>query len=61
MNEEHGYIDVSRTNREFSAGDRLRIIPNHICVAVNLHETVYGVRGDRVEECWKVEGRGKLQ
>jgi D-serine deaminase-like pyridoxal phosphate-dependent protein len=52
---------VSRTNREFSAGDRLRIIPNHICVAVNLHETVYGVRGDRVEECWKVEGRGKLQ
>jgi hypothetical protein len=30
-------------------------------VAMNLHEQVYGVRGDAVEEIWKVEGRGKLQ
>ena len=34
---------------------------NHICVAVNLHEQTYGVRGDHVEEIWKVDGRGKLQ
>ena len=47
--------------REFAIGDRVHIIPNHICVAVNLHETVYGIRGDKVEESWKVEGRGKLQ
>jgi D-serine deaminase-like pyridoxal phosphate-dependent protein len=61
MNEEHGYIDVSRASRSRSPGDRLRIIPNHICAAVNLHETVYGVRGETVEEVWRVEGRGKLQ
>jgi len=61
MNEEHGYIDVTRARRDFAIGDRLHIIPNHICVAVNLHETVYGIRGDQVEESWKVEGRGKLQ
>ena len=61
MNEEHGYIDVSRAAREFAIGDRLRIIPNHVCTAMNLHEMVYGVRGDRVEETWKVEARGKLQ
>ncbi len=61
MNEEHGYIDVTRGEREFSIGDRVRIIPNHICVAVNLHERVYGIRGEQVEEVWKVEGRGKLQ
>jgi D-serine deaminase-like pyridoxal phosphate-dependent protein len=61
MNEEHGYVDITEAGREFSIGDRVRIIPNHICVAVNLHEQVYGVRGDRVEEVWKVEGRGKLQ
>src|SRR5215467_10960061 len=61
MNEEHGYVDVSKVDREFAIGDRLHIIPNHICVAVNLHETVYGIRGDRVEESLKVEGRGKLQ
>jgi D-serine deaminase-like pyridoxal phosphate-dependent protein len=61
MNEEHGFVDISRAERTFAVGDRVHIIPNHICVAVNLHEQVYGVRGDQVEEVWKVEGRGKLQ
>jgi D-serine deaminase-like pyridoxal phosphate-dependent protein len=61
MNEEHGFVDVRRAGREFAVGDRLRVIPNHICVAMNLHEQVYGVRGETVEEIWKVEGRGKLQ
>ncbi|MBZ5622611.1 MAG: alanine racemase [Acidobacteriia bacterium] len=61
MNEEHGYIDIMRAELEFSIGDRVHIIPNHICVAVNLHEQMYGVRGETVEEIWKVEGRGKLQ
>ena len=61
MNEEHGYVDITRARRDFSIGDRLHIIPNHICVAVNLHETVYGIRNGQVEESWKVEGRGKLQ
>jgi D-serine deaminase-like pyridoxal phosphate-dependent protein len=60
-NEEHGYIDITRAQRDFAIGDRLHIIPAHVCVAVNLHEYVYGVRGDQVETVWKVEGRGKLQ
>jgi D-serine deaminase-like pyridoxal phosphate-dependent protein len=61
MNEEHGYVDITRANRDFAIGDRLHIIPNHICVAVNLHECVYGVRNGQVEETWQVKGRGKLQ
>jgi D-serine deaminase-like pyridoxal phosphate-dependent protein len=61
MNEEHGYVDITGTETKFEIGQRLRVIPNHICVAMNLHETVYGIRGEKVEKCWKVEGRGKLQ
>jgi len=61
MNEEHGFIDISRSERKFSVGDRVHIIPNHVCVAMNLHECVYGIRGDRVEQAWRVEARGKLQ
>jgi D-serine deaminase-like pyridoxal phosphate-dependent protein len=61
MNEEHGYVDITHAGREFAIGDRVHIIPNHVCVAVNLHERMYGVRSDRVEEVWNVEGRGKLQ
>lgn len=60
MNEEHGFVEL-REGASFRVGDRVRVIPNHICAAMNLHEQVYGIRADRVEEVWKVEGRGKLQ
>lgn len=61
MNEEHGFIDTTASERQFAVGDRLRIIPNHVCVAMNLHERVHGVRGCEVETVWNVDGRGKLQ
>jgi D-serine deaminase-like pyridoxal phosphate-dependent protein len=61
MNEEHGYVDIRETGRDFRVGDRVHVVPNHICVAMNLHECVYGIRGDEVEHVWRVEGRGKLQ
>ena len=61
MNEEHGFIDIGQADRTFSVGDQVRIIPNHVCPAVNLHERVYGIRNDEVEQVWQVEGRGKLQ
>jgi D-serine deaminase-like pyridoxal phosphate-dependent protein len=61
MNEEHGFVDLAQAGRNFAVGDRVHVIPNHICVAVNLHEKVYGLRGDTVEQIWTVDGRGKLQ
>jgi D-serine deaminase-like pyridoxal phosphate-dependent protein len=61
MNEEHGFVDVKECGRRFEIGERLRIVPNHVCVAVNLHERVYGIRNEEVEEVWEVAGRGKLQ
>ncbi len=61
MNEEHGYIDLTAAGREFRIGDRVHVIPNHVCVAVNLHEKMYGVRGETVERVWQVDARGKLQ
>jgi D-serine deaminase-like pyridoxal phosphate-dependent protein len=38
----------------------ISIIPNHCCVCVNMHDKVYGVRGDTVEIEWPVAARGKL-
>jgi D-serine deaminase-like pyridoxal phosphate-dependent protein len=61
MNEEHGFIDLAHAEAEFRVGDRVRVIPNHICVAVNLHEKVYGIRGETVSEVWPVDARGTLQ
>jgi len=61
MNEEHGFIDMKKAERTFDVGDRVQILMNHVCVVMNLHEQVYGVRSGQVEEVWKVEARGKLQ
>lgn len=61
MNEEHGFIDTRTCSRRWIIGEKVRVIPNHICVAMNLHERVYGCKGEEVVEVWQVEGRGKLQ
>ncbi|MBY0502285.1 MAG: alanine racemase [Bryobacteraceae bacterium] len=61
MNEEHGFVDLTHATRQFRVGERVRVIPNHVCVAMNLHEQVYGMRGETVESVWQVAGRGKLQ
>jgi D-serine deaminase-like pyridoxal phosphate-dependent protein len=61
MNEEHGFVDIRETGRTFQVGEQLRVIPNHICPAVNLQNQVYGLRGDQVEHIWDVAARGKLQ
>ncbi|MEZ5364669.1 MAG: hypothetical protein R2748_20615 [Bryobacterales bacterium] len=61
MNEEHGYLDMTACERPAKIGDRLRIVPNHVCVAVNMHEKMVGVRGETVEAIWPAKARGKLQ
>ncbi|HEX6371759.1 MAG TPA: alanine racemase [Longimicrobium sp.] len=59
VSEEHGILDLSRTDWRPRIGERVRIVPNHVCVSVNLHERLYGVRGDDVVEVWEVEARGR--
>lgn len=60
FSEEHGHLNVSRSNRKYTVGERLMIIPNHVCPTVNLHDEVYGVRGEQVENVWRVAARGKV-
>ncbi|WP_420128492.1 alanine racemase [Longimicrobium sp.] len=59
VSEEHGLLDLSRTGWRPKIGERVRIVPNHVCVSVNLHERLYGVRGDDIVEVWDVEARGR--
>ena len=61
MNEEHGYVNVTECPVKPRIGDRVRVIPNHICAAVNLHNTAYGVRADYVEAVWPIAARGLVQ
>ena len=61
FSEEHGHLNVQRSERRYRIGERLSVIPNHVCTTVNMHDEIYGVRGARVEEIWRVEGRGKVR
>ena len=61
LSEEHGNLNISRSTRTYRVGERLEIIPNHVCSTVNMHNQIYGVRGGRVESVWEVAGRGKVQ
>lgn len=57
--EEHGLLDLSQTDWRPRVGDRVRVVPNHVCVSVNLQERLWGVRGDEVVAAWEVTGRGR--
>jgi D-serine deaminase-like pyridoxal phosphate-dependent protein len=61
LSEEHGHFDISHSNRPYRVGERLRILPNHVCPTVNLHDRLYGIRNGFVERVWDVAGRGKVQ
>jgi D-serine deaminase-like pyridoxal phosphate-dependent protein len=61
LSEEHGHLNIIRSMSKYRVGERLTIIPNHVCSTVNMHNKIYGVRGERVETIWEVAGRGKVQ
>jgi D-serine deaminase-like pyridoxal phosphate-dependent protein len=61
MSEEHGVLDLSRSAWRPVVGERVRIVPNHVCIVVHLNDLVYGVRGDTVETSWPVAARGRGQ
>jgi len=58
LSEEHGLLDLSATDWRPEVGERVRIVPNHVCISVNLQPRVHGVRADLVERSWEVAARG---
>lgn len=59
LSEEHGHVSVP-DDSAIRVGDRLRVIPNHICPCINLQDSVFLVSGEQVVDKWAVAGRGKV-
>lgn len=54
LSQEHG-----KTSRPLPVGGKLRLLPNHSCLAVPLHAAYHVVRGERVVGRWGIfQGRG---
>jgi D-serine deaminase-like pyridoxal phosphate-dependent protein len=59
LNEEHGYVAIDGPRP--AVGERLRVIPNHACGCVNLHDGLLGVRGGVVDHVIQVAARGLVR
>ncbi|TMC74211.1 MAG: hypothetical protein E6J13_02520 [Chloroflexi bacterium] len=59
--EEHGVLRLGERSKGLRVGDRVSIVPNHVCSAINLHERLIGVRDDRIEVTWKIAARGRIE
>lgn len=59
IHEEHGILKL-RNSSNLKIGDRLEIIPNHACGAINLFDKLIGLRKNKVEVIWPILARGKV-
>ena len=58
--EEHGFLDLSGCNIKPETGDIVRVIPNHVCVAVNMVDQLVALRRGKIVDVIPVAARGKL-
>lgn len=49
LSQEHGLVDAA-----LDVGERVRILPNHSCLAAACFDTVHAVRGEEVVDAWRV-------
>lgn len=60
LTEEHAQVDVRTCAKRPQVGDRVTVIPNHICPCVNLQDTVWWRDEDGQLIEMPVDARGKL-
>ncbi len=61
LSEEHGVVVLPDGAPRPAIGDRVEIIPNHACGALNMFDTLVGTRNGEVEATWPVLARGKVR
>ena len=59
--DEHAILNDKAFHDAVQVGDKVRIIPVHICPVCNLYETAYLIDGDEVVRKLPIACRGKLQ
>lgn len=58
VSEEHGVLDISKSDWHPEVGELVRVLPNHVCVSVNLQDELL-VLVDGALERWPLEARGR--
>lgn len=61
LSEEHGACELPADEPGFNVGDRVEVIPNHICPTVNLMDELAIVRDGQIVDHWTIAARGKVR
>lgn len=60
LSEEHGQVTLGEDGKCPRVGDRVTVIPNHICPCVNLQDVVYWRTADGALQPLPIDARGRL-
>jgi D-serine deaminase-like pyridoxal phosphate-dependent protein len=60
LTEEHGQVDARGCATRPKVGERVTVIPNHVCPCVNLQETVYWREAGEGLRAMPVDARGRV-
>jgi D-serine deaminase-like pyridoxal phosphate-dependent protein len=60
LTEEHGEVDASQCPRRPKVGERVHVIPNHICPCVNLQTMAWVKDGGGELEPMQIDARGQV-
>jgi len=58
--EEHGFLDLAACKDRPNVGDVVRIVPNHVCVVVNMVDRLIATRGGEIVGEIPVAARGRI-
>jgi D-serine deaminase-like pyridoxal phosphate-dependent protein len=61
LSEEHGQVDLTQCEKRPKLGDRLTIIPNHVCPTVNLTDFAWWISSGGDVEKLPIDARGKVR
>jgi D-serine deaminase-like pyridoxal phosphate-dependent protein len=60
LDAEHGIVELESRNVALAAGQKIDFVVGYGDFTVFLHDRLHGVRHDKVETVWDIQGRGRL-
>lgn len=58
--DEHGALTLADAKQDVRLGDKIELVVPHCDPNVNLYDRMYCVRGDHVQQVWKIDARGHV-
>jgi D-serine deaminase-like pyridoxal phosphate-dependent protein len=61
LSAEHTTVELESASETPRVGDRIEFVVGYSDTTVHLHEEIIGVRHGRIEDVWRIAGRGKIK